>query len=251
MTVAIFEDFERTYELLRECLIGYTIRNNMELNILSFRDINAETTFEKYANSISIALISLNTGRNLEIGRKMALINPFCIICFYSDKDWKLSSVLHTRLYDFVKWETDEIIQDDFDNIMDMLITASIQSKAVFSHHSRSQMFYLPVKDIVYFQSDLKYVKIILCTDYKFRLNESKSDAVLLYTKLSSIETELSEQGLLVQFLRIHQSFLVNMKYIVGVNRQKRTVQLTTGEELPVSESCYKNTLRVLQEYYL
>ena len=112
MIVAIFEDQNGRYNNIRDCLIGYTLRRDIELDILSFKDKNAATAFEKYADSINIAFVSLNPDENIEIGRKMAILNPYCVVCFYAQQERVLSTVLHTRLYDFFVWKNGESIKD-------------------------------------------------------------------------------------------------------------------------------------------
>lgn len=55
-----------------------------------------------------------------------------------------------------------------------------------------------------------------------------------IYRKLSDIEMELKDLG----FLRIHQSFLVNMKYIKKINSY--VLELKSGNEFSVPRSRYK-----------
>lgn len=58
---------------------------------------------------------------------------------------------------------------------------------------------------------------------------------------LQSLEEQLSEQG----FLRIHNSYLVNLEYVTSI--QTKGVQLKTGETLPLSLHRY----REIKEKYL
>lgn len=59
-----------------------------------------------------------------------------------------------------------------------------------------------------------------------------------VYKKLSEIEQDLQEFG----FLRIHQSFLVNMRYIQKINSYVLT--LKNGKELSVPKSRYQEVKR-------
>lgn len=61
-------------------------------------------------------------------------------------------------------------------------------------------------------------------------------DDMMVYTtygKLDTLEEELAENG----FIRIHQSYLVNKKYIENVKRYK--VVLTNGVELSIPKVRY------------
>lgn len=55
------------------------------------------------------------------------------------------------------------------------------------------------------------------------------------YGKLDEVEAELRQYG----FCRTHQSFLVNMKYVRGVERYRVTLQ--NGMEINVSKKYYKS----------
>ncbi len=55
------------------------------------------------------------------------------------------------------------------------------------------------------------------------------------YDRLDEVEKELRQYG----FCRVHQSFLVNMKYVNGVERYKVTME--NGTEVSVSKKYYKD----------
>jgi len=65
-----------------------------------------------------------------------------------------------------------------------------------------------------------------------------KNQTYSVYKKLSEIEEELRDEG----FLRVHQSFLVNMRYIDKINSYILT--LTTGTEISVPKSRYQEVKR-------
>ncbi|MCM1134321.1 MAG: LytTR family DNA-binding domain-containing protein [Clostridium sp.] len=73
-----------------------------------------------------------------------------------------------------------------------------------------------------------------------------RSDGVAtyqIYDKLDSIEQKLSGYG----FLRIHKSYLVNMKHLQKIANY--TAYLDTGEELPVPRSRFQSAKKALTAY--
>lgn len=64
-----------------------------------------------------------------------------------------------------------------------------------------------------------------------------------IYKKIGELEEELSGYD----FLRIHQSFLVNMRYIQKISSYILT--LTTGEQLSVPKARYREVKRRYQDY--
>lgn len=79
----------------------------------------------------------------------------------------------------------------------------------------------VPVRDILYFESNKRKVSIV-----------TEKDTFVLYGKLNEIENSLKRCK--VSFLRVHQSFLVNYKH---VDRQGYDfVVLDNGKKISISE---------------
>ena len=71
-----------------------------------------------------------------------------------------------------------------------------------------------------------------------FHLVENDSEKeYAVYKKLNDIEQEIKEE----KFVRIHQSFIVNMDYVCDVKRYY--AKLVNGNELPVSKQRYKSVV--------
>lgn len=79
----------------------------------------------------------------------------------------------------------------------------------------------LPIKEILYFQSNNKKVEI------HFKNGREEFTA-----KLDDVEVQLEKSGF--EFLRIHKSYLVNFKHIMRINGDR--VILTDGKTLRISE---------------
>lgn len=71
-----------------------------------------------------------------------------------------------------------------------------------------------------------------------FKIFESNLKEYEMYDKLDNIELKLCEYN----FLRIHKSYFVNMKYIKRVNNYKAI--LVSGEELPIPKQRYQEVKR-------
>lgn len=76
-----------------------------------------------------------------------------------------------------------------------------------------------------------------------FWIQEEKLERFSLYEKLNKIEEKLKNS----KFIRIHQSYLVNMKHIVSIKNYKSI--LDNGEELPMSKAKFKNAKDAFIEY--
>lgn len=76
-----------------------------------------------------------------------------------------------------------------------------------------------------------------------FRYMEAGPVCYQIYEKLDEIEMRLREY----EFLRIHKSYLVNLKHIQKISNYK--VYLDTGEELPVPRSKYRSVKETYVAY--
>ncbi len=94
-----------------------------------------------------------------------------------------------------------------------------------FTFQKASETVSLPLKDILYFESDKRIITIKT-------LNEEYS----FYGKLDNIEEQLKK----LDFVRCHQSFLVNAKKITAVRINDLT--LNNGDIIPVSKRRAKET---------
>lgn len=95
------------------------------------------------------------------------------------------------------------------------------QSDEYFRFISNKTPCKVLTRDIIYFRSSLRLAEIV-CKEKKYEA----------YMKLEKIEEDMQRSSSI--FLRIHQSFLVNYKYISRLGHN--TVSLYTGEELPMSQ---------------
>lgn len=85
----------------------------------------------------------------------------------------------------------------------------------------------IPMDAILYVESRLH--KVI------FFVNEDGVKEYSRYDRLDAVEEELRQYG----FYRVHQSFLVNMKYATGVERYQ--VTLENGTKVGISKKYYKD----------
>lgn len=101
----------------------------------------------------------------------------------------------------------------------------------IFSFSSKRCLYKLPCEDIQYFESSNRiiYLHTSNCS-YEF------------YGKLNDLEEMMSGTG--QHYIRIHQSYLVNFKYIRSLKNSE--VILVNGETLPISPNRHK---QVRQEF--
>ena len=95
-----------------------------------------------------------------------------------------------------------------------------------FSFQTGSQTVSLGVRDILYFESDRRKILVRLASGKEYSF----------YEKLDKVEETLKKHD----FVRCHQSFLINAKKITGLKQGE--VELAGGIRLPVSKHRAKET---------
>lgn len=231
--VAIFDRNPENRDTLKRWLLDFSMGRVTDIERLWFSDERAIRNMAKYAVCFHIAFISLDDPAGMEVGQALYDTNPDCVICYYKREPCDLSELLHSRPYEFFTWPQGK---DAFQEKLEDMIERTVFSANMFSFETKKLLYCYPVRNILYFQSDLKYVHI------KTALGNDAD----IYAKLSEIEQNLRDSSLYSLFTRTHKSFLVNRASINAVNKQNHTLKLSTGDSIPVSDAYYKTVIREL-----
>ena len=107
-----------------------------------------------------------------------------------------------------------------------------IEAEKYYVIDQRGGSIRVPLSSVKYFSSDRRTVHAVTTEqEYTF------------YEKLSDLETELPDT-----FVRIHNRYLVRLKYLEAVRQNTAVVD---GEELPVSRSCKSGLSIAFAKYML
>lgn len=231
--VAIFDRDSKNRATLKKWLLDHSMGRVTDIERLCFSDERTMRHVARYAMCFHIGFISLDDPMGLKTGQALYDANPNCIICYYKHTPCDLSALLHSRPYEFFTWSQGK---DAFQEKLEDMIGRTVFSENMFSFETKKILYCYPAGNIIYFQSALKYVHI------KTALGNDAD----IYAKLSEIEQSLYDSGIHPLFIRAHKSFLVNRSSINAVNKQNHTLELSTGDSIPVSDAYYKTVIREL-----
>lgn len=227
--LAVFETDPERKSVIKEWLVRYTIQQNCEMELLWFTDQAPIPKMEKYAQSIQIALIGLDAEDGFAVGQALYDNNPDSRILYYRTSGCDLEPLLSSRPISFYLWENG---QEAFLKKLDAVYQEVLLAQTTFRYETKNKLYLLPKRNILYFQSDLRYVNICLLGGEPPRI----------LAKLSRIEQLAGDF-----FVRIHKSYLVNPKHVLWMDKKSRTVLLSNGEQLPVSEAQYEKACEKLR----
>ena len=225
LCIGLYEpDIERCRKM-RERIVGYSMRANLDFSVYYIMD--GAHRAEKYVPMLHLALISMDADGALPLAREIYRANPACRIGYYKSQACDLEPALGARPISFYRWETGT---GSFDRKLGEMLEDILSAGEVFRYETRKTSLILPVQDILYFQSNLKYVEIIM-TD--------PTQAHSIFGKLTDVELLLEEQGLSHRFLRIHKSYIVNIQQVQLLNKTEHRIVLKNGEQLHISNVYY------------
>ena len=99
-----------------------------------------------------------------------------------------------------------------------------------------TDVFILPVTDIIYFEAQDDYVKV-------YTYEQGKS--YLKYERMSHLEKMLDPQC----FCRIHRSYIININFLKKIepySKDSRLAILENGKKLPISRAGYNRLMELL-----
>lgn len=230
LCIGLYEpDIERCRKM-RERIVGYSVRFNLDFSVYYIMD-GAQKP-DKYAPLLHLAFLSLDGENALSLAREIYKANPACRIGYYKSESCDLEPALSARPISFYRWERGN---GTFDRKLGEMLEDILSGGEVFRYETRKTSLNLPVQDILYFQSNLKYVDIVM-TDPEQRH--------CIFGKLTDLEQLLEEQGLSHRFIRIHKSYIVNRQQVQLLNKTEHGIVLKNGEQLHISNVHYPTVQR-------
>lgn len=234
ITIAICDD-ERPFQKALEKMVSLSMnRRNIDHQIVTFDNGRGLVEYCKDLEQNAIIFLDLNMGEEngLETGKMICELSPEIYIVIvtayveYSVDGYKVNPIRY-------------LIKGDknFDQSLEECIDAVLKKmnygvkKIVFKFKEGEKE--LPVDNIIYIESDLHTIN--------FYVSRCKKRKYTMTSTLNEIEKKMEGCG----FLRIHQSFLVNLKHVKNIRTY--VAEMDDGTELSIPRTKY----RVVKEAYV
>ena len=217
LQIAICDDEQFYREKIRYLLEGYLQEKRLQYTLHSF--LSGEAFLEQCENNVRFDIVFLDISMEEVDGIQTAKrIRSFhsdtCIVFVTAFIDYALEGYK----VDAVRYLMKDTLELALGECMNAILQKMQVARVTFSFLEGERRLY--TDNILYVES--KGHKSI------FHYMESELVRYHIYDKLDSVEKRLEGHG----FLRIHKSYLVNMKHIRRISNY--IVYLDTGEELPV-----------------
>lgn len=204
----------------------YKVAQKMSIAIdvdIFFDGITLRKSMEQ-ENSYDLIYLDIEMEKldGIETARQIREKDYMVLIIYVSSYEEYLKELFEVEPFRFLSKPIDEKL---FYKYFQSAYERIEKEQEYFEVKFKNEIVHVPIKNIVYFESEKRYVHVI--TDNK---------KYTLYGKLKEIESQMKNRKFI--FIRIHQSYLVNYKYIKRINLL--SVILHNGMELRISEDRVK-----------
>ena len=223
LQIAICDDESYYREKLQRLVQAYLDRHHLS-GVISFF-ASGEEFLSQSENNVKYDIvfmdISMNELNGIETAMRMRSFHSDTHLVFVTAfMDYALEGYKANAIRYIMKDSPDVSVEECMDAILQRMRTARV----AFSFTEGERKLY--TDNILYIESS-KHKSI-------FHYMETDLIHYQLYSRLDAVEQKLSGYG----FLRIHKSYLVNMKHICRINNY--TAYLDTGAELPIPRSRFR-----------
>lgn len=218
LNIAVCDDVKDICEQLKEMICVYGSGSEETIHVDLFP--NGEDLYERLSAGEYYDLIFLDIElpglSGIEVGAYLREQgNETTQIVFISGNTHYAMELFALRPLDFL---TKPLSREKVFSCLKYAVIRKEQGKELFSYHVSGVRKKIHAEDILYFQSFARKIHI-----------KSKNGEDMFYGKLNEIESCLRKEV----FVRIHQSVLVNCRWISTVCRSE--VTMTDGKVFPVS----------------
>lgn len=200
LKIAICDDVKSYMDILEKNVLAWAAQNGINVIVRKFDGgkpllhcIDDNGMFD-----LIFLDVRLKRMNGLEVAAKIREHDNITAIIFISQYDDYYKEAYNVHPFHFL---SKPISQNLMNNAMDSFMRMKMRDKETYSFSVNKAQYTLHLSDILYFGSERRQVCVV-CEDATY----------MFYGKLSDVQKQLEDKN--TRFIRIHQSYLVNMKYI-------------------------------------
>lgn len=219
----IFEKVPEEYNRIRDAIINYSVRNNIEVDIYWICGEEQLSELEALSKTVHIAFINGDYNKiSLQVGKRIFKEDEDVLVAFYGNISSDLRPYFASRPITYMESE-----RESFETVIRNLHNTICERKKVFTWTNKNVRLFIPHNRIIYMQSYKGYVDIVTSDGNKYHI----------LGKLDTVEEKL--QG--GSFIRVHKSALVNIKHIRSMDRTNKNFTMSNGDTVYISKAYYKD----------
>jgi DNA-binding LytR/AlgR family response regulator len=203
-----------TYYSLIDTLLGKITENPYEYDIILFNKEDIKT---------------------FEVAKMIRANNLYCAFVFISESEQGIKEAFRYRSSAFL---IKPVMKSSLQGVFAYIIDEIKIRQRYFLISNKSTLIRIPFQYIDCFESQLRKVKVIINQDY---FND-----IVFMRKLDEIHENLPNDN----FVRCHQSYIVNLDNVQYLDRVNKKIIMFSGKEIYISKRHYPETMKKFIEYY-
>lgn len=140
--------------------------------------------------------------------------------------------------FNFIRKNCNIPLEESVSNIVDKLVLHMRQDDSIVVDDQYSRKHSMYIRNILYVQSDDHYLLFKV-------VNKSSFETIRAHERLKDFESLLMPYS----FVRIHKSYLVNLKYVTNIYRKTNEVEIEGKIRLPLSKHYRHDVMEKYIEY--
>lgn len=225
LKIAICDDVKSYMDILEKNILAWATQSGINVKVRKFDSGKPLLHCIDDNGMFDLIFLDIRMKRmnGLEVASRIREHDYITAIIFISQYDDYYKEAYDVHPFHFL---SKPIGQSAINHVMDSFMRMKMQDKETYSFSINKARYTLHLSDILYFGSERRQIYIV-CQNTKY----------MFYGKLDDVQKQLEEKT--ARFIRIHQSYLVNMKYVREYHYAD--VIMSNGDVLLISRDRRKN----------
>lgn len=238
--IAIVDDEENMLEYINKCVVDSCKYIFKEYEIQCFNNandyLNAQKNNPFQIIFLDICMPELN---GFELSKKLRDSsinqNTDIFIIYITSNEQLVFQSFDYHPFHFIRKREDELIQNDISVVLKKVQRHISQNKTITLNLPYNETITVQIQDIEYIISDKHYAQYYLVDGNLIKCRE----------KITDIENKMFN----FDFLRIHRSYIVNLKYVIQLIPAKKLVKMKSGKILDLGDNYTENARDKYRDY--
>lgn len=182
--------------------------------------------------------IDMPKAGGFDIAKQLREAFSHCIIVFVTSHAELVFESMNYQPFNFIRKNCNIPLEESVSNIVGKLVLHMRQDDSIVVDDQYSRKCSMYIRNILYVQGDDHYLLFKV-------VNKSSFETIRAHERLKDFESILTPYS----FVRIHKSYLANLKHITNIYRRTNEVEIEGKIRLPLSKHYKDDVMEKYIEY--